>query len=122
MTSDPRWRVLGVATYNIHRCRGLDGRTSTERVANVIRSIEADVIALQEVVGAGPKSAGQAEELGAQLGMGWVMAPTRHFRSSLFGKPFDWSAIGVSAAITVALLVYAAYSFRRMEMRFADVV
>jgi endonuclease/exonuclease/phosphatase family metal-dependent hydrolase len=86
MTSDPRWRVLRVATYNIHRCRGLDGRTSTERVANVIRSIDADVIALQEVVGAGPKSAGQAEELGAQLGMGWVMAPTRHFRSSLFGN------------------------------------
>ncbi|NOT27542.1 MAG: hypothetical protein HOP16_15765 [Acidobacteria bacterium] len=86
MTSDPRWRVLRVATYNIHRCRGMDGRTSTERIANVIRSIDADVVALQEVVGAGPKSAGQAEELGALLGMGWVMAPTRHWRSSLFGN------------------------------------
>ena len=86
MTPDSRSRVLRVATYNIHRCRGLDGRTSTTRVAEVIRGINADVVALQEVVGAGPKSAGQAEELGAQLGMGWVMAPTRHFRSSLFGN------------------------------------
>lgn len=64
----------------------MDGRTSTDRVADVIRSIDADVVALQEVVGAGPKSAGQAEELGAKLGMGWVMAATRHWRSSLFGN------------------------------------
>ena len=56
------------------------------RTADVIRSLEPDVIALQEVVGASTSSAGQAEELGAQLGMGWVMAPTRHLRGSLFGN------------------------------------
>ena len=75
-----------IATYNIHRCRGLDGRTNPSRVADVIRSIEPDVIALQEVVGAGPHSPGHVEELGAQLGMGWVMAPTRHLRGALFGN------------------------------------
>jgi endonuclease/exonuclease/phosphatase family metal-dependent hydrolase len=52
----------------------------------VIRSIEPDVIALQEVIGAGPHLPGHAEELGAQLGMGWVMAPTRHLRGALFGN------------------------------------
>jgi endonuclease/exonuclease/phosphatase family metal-dependent hydrolase len=52
----------------------------------VIRAIEPDVIALQEVIGAGPQSPGHAEELGAQLGMGWVMAPTRHLRGALFGN------------------------------------
>jgi len=86
MTSDARWRTLRVATYNIHRCRGLDGRTSPSRIADVIRGIDADVVALQEVVGAGPKGAGQAEELGALLGMGWVMAPTHRWRTSLFGN------------------------------------
>jgi endonuclease/exonuclease/phosphatase family metal-dependent hydrolase len=79
-------RTIRVATYNIHRCRGLDGRTLPSRVADVIRSIEPDVIALQEVVGAGPHSAGHAEELGALLGMGWVMAPARQLRGSLFGN------------------------------------
>ena len=84
--SDVHWRTLRIATYNIHRCRGLDGRTNPSRVADVIRSIEPDVIALQEVVGAGPHSPGHVEELGAQLGMGWVMASTRHLRGALFGN------------------------------------
>ena len=84
--TDPHWRTLRVATYNIHRCRGLDGRTNPARIAEVIRSIDADVIALQEVIGAGQTSAGHAEELGALLGMGWVMAPARHLRGSLFGN------------------------------------
>ena len=84
--SEAHWRTLRVATYNIHRCRGLDGRTNPSRIADVIRSIEPDVIALQEVIGAGPHSPGHAEELGAQLGMGWVMAPTRHLRGALFGN------------------------------------
>lgn len=78
--------TLRIATYNVHRCRGLDGRTNPGRVAEVIRGIKPDIVALQEVVGAGPHSAGHAEELGAQLGMGWVMSPTRHLRHALFGN------------------------------------
>jgi endonuclease/exonuclease/phosphatase family metal-dependent hydrolase len=77
---------LRIATYNIHRCRGLDRRTSAMRIADVLAGIEADVIALQEVVGAGPGGPGHAEELGAALGMGWVMAPARHLRGHLFGN------------------------------------
>jgi endonuclease/exonuclease/phosphatase family metal-dependent hydrolase len=75
-----------VATYNIHRARGLDGRTRLARIAAVLASIDADVVALQEVVGATAIRAGQAAELGAALGMGWVMAPTRHVRGALFGN------------------------------------
>jgi len=84
--SDSRKRTIRVATYNVHRCRGLDGRTLPSRIAGVIRAIDADVVALQEVIGAGPASAGHAEELGALLGMGWVMAPVRHLRGALFGN------------------------------------
>jgi len=84
--TDPHWRTLRVATYNIHRCRGMDGRTNPARIAEVIRSIEPDIIALQEVIGAGPTSQGHAEELGALSGMGWVMAPVRHLRNCLFGN------------------------------------
>lgn len=78
--------ALRVVTYNVHRCRGLDGRTRPERIAAVLASIDADIIALQEVVGASPLKPGHAAEIGAALGMGWVMAPTRHLRNALFGN------------------------------------
>lgn len=81
-----RTRTVRVCTYNIHRGRGLDGRTRLERIAGVLAAIDADIIALQEVIGASPLKAGQAAELGAALGMGWVMAPTRHLRTALFGN------------------------------------
>jgi endonuclease/exonuclease/phosphatase family metal-dependent hydrolase len=79
-------RTLRVVTYNIHRCRGLDGRTLPHRAIEVLRSLHADVIALQEVIGAGPNGASQAEEIGAGLGMGWVMASVRHLRGHQFGN------------------------------------
>lgn len=83
----PRRHVdIRVATYNIHRCRGMDRRTQPARVAEVIRGLNADVVALQEVIGAGPAGAGQAEEIGAALGMGWVMTSVRHLRNHLFGN------------------------------------
>jgi endonuclease/exonuclease/phosphatase family metal-dependent hydrolase len=37
-----------VASYNVHKCVGTDGRFDPERTAQVIREIDADVIALQE--------------------------------------------------------------------------
>ena len=52
----------------------------------MLREIDADVVALQEVIGAGPAGAGQAEEIGAALGMGWVMTAVRHLRKHLFGN------------------------------------
>ena len=81
-----RYADVRIATYNIHRCRGMDRRVVPQRIAEVLRDIDADVVALQEVVGAGPASAGQAEEIGAALGMGWVMASVRHLRRHLFGN------------------------------------
>ncbi|MDT7778390.1 MAG: lipopolysaccharide transport system permease protein [Acidobacteriota bacterium] len=44
------------------------------------------------------------------------------FRAALLGRGFDWTALASSTAITLALLVYAAFSFRRMETHFADIV
>src|SRR5262249_51932371 len=78
--------AIRIATYNIHRSRGLDGRTRPDRIAGVVRAIDADIIALQEVVGAGPHGGGHAEALGAALGMGWVMAPARQLRGHQFGN------------------------------------
>lgn len=44
------------------------------------------------------------------------------FRDATFGRPFDWRAIGLSAAIGVLLLLWSGSVFRRMEHEFADVI
>ena len=85
MTHAPR-TTLRIVTYNIHRSRGMDRRTRPLRIAEVLREIDADVIALQEVIGAGPHDGGHIEQIGAALGMGWVMAPTRALRTHQFGN------------------------------------
>ena len=86
MTRGERHLDIRIATYNIHRCRGMDRRTMPQRIAEVIREMDADVVALQEVIGAGPSGAGQAEEIGAAAGMGWVMHPVRQLRGHAFGN------------------------------------
>jgi homopolymeric O-antigen transport system permease protein len=44
------------------------------------------------------------------------------FRAALFASPIKWSTLAISATITLAMLVYAAYVFKRMERTFADIV
>ncbi|MGZ4787899.1 MAG: ABC transporter permease [Terriglobales bacterium] len=44
------------------------------------------------------------------------------FRSSLFARPFDWPSLAFSTVFTVFMLIYAAYSFRRQERIFADLI
>lgn len=40
---------IRVLSYNIHHGEGMDGKLDLERIARVIRSVEPDVVALQEV-------------------------------------------------------------------------
>jgi endonuclease/exonuclease/phosphatase family metal-dependent hydrolase len=40
---------LTVATYNVHRCIGRDGLQDAERVARVLREMDASIVGLQEV-------------------------------------------------------------------------
>ncbi len=77
---------LRVVTYNIHRSRGMDRRTKPARIADVLASLDADVIALQEVIGPSGSGPGHAEIIGAALGMGWIMAPVRELRQHQFGN------------------------------------
>lgn len=84
--TDTTAQDVRIATYNIHRCRGMDRRVVPARIIEVLRDINADVIALQEVIGAGPVGSGQAEEIGAALGMGWVMNCVRTLRQHQFGN------------------------------------
>jgi endonuclease/exonuclease/phosphatase family metal-dependent hydrolase len=42
--------TIKVATYNIHKCVGIDRKYSPERIVGVLREMDADVVALQEVL------------------------------------------------------------------------
>jgi len=42
-------RQIRIMTYNIHSCIGMDGKASTQRIAEVIFRSGVDIVALQEV-------------------------------------------------------------------------
>jgi lipopolysaccharide transport system permease protein len=44
------------------------------------------------------------------------------YRSALLRRPFDWTNLSLSAFVTIALLLYAVFAFRRNEKDFADVI
>lgn len=77
-----------VATYNIHKCVGLDRLTRPERVVEVLRQIDADIIGLQEVVSIpGQKiEMDQARYIAEALGMEYRMGITRAIRSGVYGN------------------------------------
>jgi len=58
-------------TYNVHRCVGVDGRLSPERIAEVIASCQADIVALQELDVRRPRTGGvdQAHLIARELKM-----------------------------------------------------
>jgi len=72
-----------VATYNVHRCIGTDGRCDPDRVCAVLREVGADLIGLQEVAsGLG----GQLEYLAKQTGLSAVAGPLLPFGDHQLGN------------------------------------
>jgi endonuclease/exonuclease/phosphatase family metal-dependent hydrolase len=78
---------LRVVTYNVHRCRGIDGRVRPARIAEVLREVDADVVALQEVLSMpGPREQNQAEYLAGATGMHWQLGENRQMRGGAYGN------------------------------------
>ena len=78
--------MLRVATYNIHKCRGMDTRVRPERIAEVIAGLDADVIALQEVV-RGKKDKDQLSVIAKELGgYNYCFGATRKLRGADYGN------------------------------------
>ncbi len=84
----PRNRRLRIATYNIHKARGLDGRIRPERIAEVLEEVEADVVALQEVwsLAGGRPEQHQAEFLAGRLGLDCAVGENRKLRGGVYGN------------------------------------
>ena len=80
--------TLRIATYNIHKCVGMDRRYSPERIVDVLREIDADVIGLQEVVCHSnlQRRDHQAEFIAGELGMNFCLGENRKHRGADYGN------------------------------------
>ena len=77
-----------VATYNIHKCKGMDLRVDPERIADVLYEIDADIIALQEVVSIENLRAeeNQAHFIAERLGHEYRIGENRRHRGGSYGN------------------------------------
>lgn len=86
--SDPL--TVRVLTYNIHHGEGTDRQIDLARLADVMRSVQPDLIALQEVDQGTERADGvhQLDELARRLGM-----------HAVFGKAMDYAGGGYGVAV-----------------------
>ena len=79
--------MLRILTYNVHRCLGIDGQLSPARIAEVIASCEADIVALQEidVKRARTRGVDQAQAIAEELCMHLHFHPAIRVMEELYG-------------------------------------
>jgi len=87
-SATPTVKPLRVMSYNVHGCRGMDGRISTDRIARVISRYNPDVISLQELDAFRKRSSGvaQAERIARRLGMFFQFHSTLHGKDEQYGR------------------------------------
>jgi len=81
----PRFRIV---TYNIHKGQGLDRRVKIERIVKILRAIDADVIALQEVLSvAGQRREDhQAQFIAEDLKYQYRIGENREYHGGAYGN------------------------------------
>jgi endonuclease/exonuclease/phosphatase family metal-dependent hydrolase len=79
---------LRIATYNIHKCRGLDRRVRPARIVEVLREIDADIIALQEVLSlqGALREKDQARFISEEMEMSCAVGGTRIHKGAVYGN------------------------------------
>jgi endonuclease/exonuclease/phosphatase family metal-dependent hydrolase len=79
---------LRIATYNVHGCRGGDGRLDPGRIARVIDACRVDAVALQELDAGQARSRGldQTAFLAEELDMAFSFTPARKAGEGHFGN------------------------------------
>ena len=80
-------RRIRILTYNVHSCRGTDGRTDPARIAEVIARCKPDIAALQEVDVDRARSGGvdQAQLIATHLRMDSHFHPALHLEDEQYG-------------------------------------
>jgi endonuclease/exonuclease/phosphatase family metal-dependent hydrolase len=89
-------------TYNVRNCHGMDDSTNYQRVADIIKRINPQIVAIQELDSATLRSNGMValNELAARTGMYSVYGPTINYFGGKYGngvlckeKPVSWKSV-----------------------------
>lgn len=76
-----------IATYNIHKCRGMDRRVRPARIVEVLREIDADIIALQEALGVSDRyEEDHAQFIATELGFYSCLGKNRRLHGGAYGN------------------------------------
>jgi endonuclease/exonuclease/phosphatase family metal-dependent hydrolase len=77
-----------IVTYNIHKCRGLDGLVRPQRIVDILREINADLIALQEVwnIDHRLRDKNQTRFIAEELGLHYAFGENRRLKGSGYGN------------------------------------
>jgi endonuclease/exonuclease/phosphatase family metal-dependent hydrolase len=80
--------IIRVATYNVHKCRGLDRKVNPSRIADVIAELECNIVALQEVLSLEDDTPehDQARFLAEKLGYRFRFGENRRLGDGAYGN------------------------------------
>jgi len=80
-------QALRVMTYNVRNCRGMDEKIDYQRVANIIKRVNPDMAAIQELDSASKRNDGvfALKELAKRSKMHYTYAPAIDFQGGKYG-------------------------------------
>jgi endonuclease/exonuclease/phosphatase family metal-dependent hydrolase len=80
--------TLRIVTYNVHRCRGLDRRVLPLRICEIIRELDPDIVAVQEVLSAdnGRRQEDQPRYIAEELDFSYVFGENRRLNGDGYGN------------------------------------
>jgi len=79
--------VHRILTYNVRNCKGMDGKTDYDRVANVINAIHPEVVALQELDSVTTRSNGVdvLKAIAEKCGMKYIYGASIPYQGGKYG-------------------------------------
>ena len=77
---------LGLATYNIHSCVGGDGRYDPGRILGVLKELDVDILALQEVDSQAHRGLELMDWLAQETGLHAIAGPTLLRQTGKYGN------------------------------------
>ena len=72
--------VFRVATYNVHKCKGMDWRVSPARIADVVGRLESEILATQEIL------LSQADEISTRIDTPFIFGMARQHAGEPYGN------------------------------------